>query len=194
VSPRTAAAAALRHATAIPVPGHARPRPRPAPPRRRSGAVARPRTAPEAAGFDFVGLLDRILRGPVYIALIGALLTGIVFFNVGVLQLNHGIAATDVRTNQLERENAQLTKKLASLASSERIQALAIQHGLVLPQPGDVHYLRATPNDPRQALRMMTAPDPSSATTTPPTTEVVPQSSAAAVPTANSQLVTSVTP
>ena len=86
------------------------------------------------------------------------LLAGIVFFNVDVLELNHGIASTDVRATQLERQNAALTQQLARLASSERIQTLAIQRGFVLPQPGDVGYLRATPKDATRAARTMTGP------------------------------------
>jgi cell division protein FtsL len=108
-------------------------------------------------------LLDRLLRGPAYIALVGVLLAGIVFFNVDVLELNRGVAQTDTRASQLKRDNAALTLKLAKLGSSERIQRVALQNGLVLPQPGDVRYLRANRNDAARALRVMTAPDSSSA-------------------------------
>jgi cell division protein FtsL len=108
-------------------------------------------------------VLDRLLRGPAYIAVIGLLLAGIVFFNVDVLELNHGIARTDTRASQLKRENAALTLQLAKLGSSERIQRVALQRGLVLPQPGDVRYLRANRADAAHALRVMTAPDSSSA-------------------------------
>jgi cell division protein FtsL len=169
VSPRAAAAAVARGAAAT-VHAPARPRsvPRPAPPRRRSGATARPRTAPRSRGValpqgGLVGLLDRVLRGPLYIAIVGVLLAGIVFFNVDVLELNHGIASTDARSAQLKRENAALTLQLAQLGSSERIQSVALARGLVLPQPGDVRYLRAQPGDAAHALRVMTSPDPSSA-------------------------------
>lgn len=164
MSPRTAAAAAIAHAPTRP-----RTRPRPAPSRRRSGATMRPRTKarvaqprvrvlPGIARPDGVALLDRVLRGPAYIAIVFVLLAGIVFFNVDVLELNHGIARTGVRATQLERQNAALTTQLAQLASSERIQSLAIQRGLVLPEPGDVRYLRANPGDATHALRIMTAP------------------------------------
>jgi cell division protein FtsL len=110
-----------------------------------------------------VTVLDRLLRGPVYIAAVGILLVGIVFFNVDVLELNHGIARTDARAAQLKRENAALTLQLATLGSSERIQTVALQRGLVLPQPGDVRYLRAHPEDAGRALRVMTPPDSSGA-------------------------------
>ena len=53
--------------------------------------------------------------------------------------------------------------ELAQLGSSERIQRLALEAGLVLPQPGDVRYLRAHRQDAGRALRVMTAPNPSGA-------------------------------
>src|SRR3954447_21620563 len=164
MSPRAAAAAVARGAAAtVHAPARTRPTRRPAPARRRSGAVARPATRVAVPRFDFVAILDRLLRGPAYIAVIGILLAGIVFFNVDVLELNHGIARTDTRATQLKRENAALTLKLAKLGSSERIQTVALKNGLVLPQPGDVRYLRANPEDAARALRVMTAPDSSSA-------------------------------
>src|SRR4051812_15857108 len=168
VSPRTAAAAvAHRAAATVHVPTRTRTAPRGAPQRRRSGA-SRSRVAPGTRTialprYDFVGLLDRVLRGPLYIALIGILLAGIVFFNVDVLELNHGIARTDTRAVQLKRENAALTLQLAKLGSSERIQQVALARGLVLPQPGDVRYLRGHRQDASRALRVMTAPDSSGA-------------------------------
>src|SRR3954468_9612792 len=161
MSPRAAAAAVARGAAAtVHAPVRTRPTRRPAPARRRSGAVARPGTRVAVPRFDFVAILDRLLRGPAYIAVIGILLAGIVFFNVDVLELNHGIASTDTRSTQLKRENAALTLQLAKLGSSERIQRMALQRGLVLPQPGDVRYLRASREDAAHALRAMTAPDP----------------------------------
>jgi cell division protein FtsL len=152
-------------AATVHAPARTRPARRPAPARRRSGAVAHPRTHGRTTPRDdFVAILDRLLRGPAYIALIGILLTGIVFFNVDLLELNHGIAHTDSRASQLKRENAALTLQLAKLGSSERIQRVALDHGLVLPQPGDVRYLRAHREDAARALRVMTAPDSSGAT------------------------------
>jgi cell division protein FtsL len=167
VSPRSAAAAVARTAAGtIHAPGRTHRPTRPAPARRRSGAAtprgAQPRTR-VAAGGAFVGVLDRVLRGPAYIGLVFVLLVGIVFFNVDVLELNKGIAQTDQRAAQLKRENAALTLKVAELGSSERIQRVALEHGLVLPQPGDVRYLRASKSDAGRALRVMTAPDSSSA-------------------------------
>lgn len=178
MSPRAAAAAVARGAAAtLPAPPRTRMPARTGPQRRRSGAArsgAATRTLPR---YDFVGVLDRVLRGPVYIAVVGVLLVGIVFFNVGVLELNHGIASTDVRAAQLKRQNAALTLQLAKLGSSERIQHVALQRGLVLPQPGDVRYLRAHRHDAVHALGVMTPPDPASAGTVTPAPTFVTQQS-----------------
>src|SRR4051794_3441633 len=164
MSPRAAAAAGARGAAAtVHAPTRTRPASRPAPARRRSGAAARPATRVALPRYDFVSVLDRLLRGPAYIAVVGTLLAGIVFFNVDVLELNHGIARTDMRATQLKRENAALALQVARLGSSERIQNVALERGLVLPQPGDVRYLRAHSQDAVRALRVMTAPDPSGA-------------------------------
>ncbi len=164
MSPRSAAAAVARVGGAtIHAPARTRTPLRPAPARRRSGAAAGTRVRPR---YDYVSVLDRLLRGPLYIALVGVLLAGIVFFNVGLLELNHGIASTDTRSAQLKRQNAALTLQLAKLGSSERIQRVALARGLVLPQPGDVRYLRAGSGDAARALRVMTAPNSSAASAT----------------------------
>jgi len=130
--------------------------------------AARPRTATRRAPGRLAPVADRLLRGPGYIALVGVLLAGIVFFNVDVLQVNYGIAQTGTRADALKRENAVLTRELAKLASTERIQEAAAARGLVLPPPGDVRYLKARGDDSRRALRTMTAPEPTTAATPPP--------------------------
>lgn len=196
MSPRAAAAAVARSAAAtIPAPTRTRtPVRRPAPARRRSGAAARPRTAVRTLPrYDFVTVLDRLLRGPAYIAIVGLLLVGIVFFNVDVLRLNHGIARTDAQAAQLKRENASLTLQLAKLGSSERIQSVAQTQGLVLPQPGDVRYLRAGRNDAERAVRMMTAPNPAGVTAAA-STAISQQSQPTAVSATTPAPVTPVTP
>jgi cell division protein FtsL len=197
MSPRAAAAAVARGAAAtVHAPARTRPARRPAPARRRSGTTARPASRAAAPRYEFVGILDRLLRGPAYIAVIGILLAGIVFFNVDVLELNHGIANTDTRASQLKRQNAALTLQLAKLGSSERIQRVALQRGLVLPQPGDVRYLRADREDAARALRVMTAPDSTSAAPLVPavvTQQSTPAPGTAAAPTSSTTTTTQTT-
>ena len=112
------------------------------------------------------GVLDALLQGRAWIALVAVLLVGIVFFNVDLLELNRDIARTGEKAAALKRQNAGLRLQLARLASSERIQRVAARRGLELPAPGDVRYLRLRPwLDARNAAARMV--EPGSEQTTP---------------------------
>jgi len=105
-------------------------------------------------------LLDALLSGRGWIALVFVLLAGIVFFNVDLLQMNRDIARNADRISAMKRENARLLLDEARLASSERIQEAAAQLGFVLPAPGEVRYLKARPTrDAGQAVKRITAPN-----------------------------------
>jgi cell division protein FtsL len=148
-----------------------------APARRKSGAAAtpaparrRPAAAPRKAAASPVArvlnsrgmpLVDRVLRGPVWVVMLGVLLAGIVFLNVSVLELNRGIARTDAKAAQLERTNSGLRERVAKLDSGERIQELAAARGFVMPQPGEVTFVRPHRSDAKLAAERITAPDES---------------------------------
>ena len=170
---RAAAATVPRHARAARHSTRRRvsPRGRPATRRRMSGAAP---TAPaialplrflnapfaRAARARTGSLLDALLSGRGWIALVFVLLAGIVFFNVDLLQMNRDIARNADRISALKRENARLLVDEARLASSERIQEAAAQLGFVLPAPGEVRYLKARPmRDAGQAVKRITAPN-----------------------------------
>jgi cell division protein FtsL len=105
-------------------------------------------------------LLDALLSGRGWIALVFVLLAGIVFFNVDLLQMNRDIARDADRISTLKRENARLLLEEARLASSERIQESAAQLGFVLPAPGEVRYLKARPTlDAGKAVKTITEPN-----------------------------------
>ena len=137
-------------------------------PRRRrvSGPAAVPRRSPRPASVPLaravraraVGLLGSVLHGRAWIALVGILLAGIVFFNVDLLQMNKEIAVTAERSSVLKRENARLKLELARLSSSERIQEAAARRGLALPAPGDVRYVEPGRGDAARAAKRITAP------------------------------------
>ena len=140
------------------------------PARRRSGPVpqkaipARPAPVPRGARPRALAqagaavVLDRLLRGRAWVVCVGVLLVGIVFLNVALLELNKGITRNSDRTADLKRDNAELRLKVARLGSSERIQRMAVEKGLVLPLPGRVRYKRPRAGDSREALRTMTEP------------------------------------
>jgi hypothetical protein len=149
-------------------------RPASAPARRKSGA-AKPRTAAAAPAPSAVArvlnsrgmpLLDRILRGPGWVVMLGALLAGIVFLNVSVLELNRGIARTDAKSAELERINSGLRARVAKLDSGERIQELAAARGFVMPQPSQVTYVRERPTNVRLVAQRLASPAPSPSTST----------------------------
>jgi cell division protein FtsL len=145
--------------------------PRRAPaPRRVSGRAAAPAVplpvrvlnAPfaRAARRRTGSVLDALLAGRGWIALVFVLLAGIVFFNVDLLQMNRDIARNDEKISALRREIARNRLDVARLASSKRIQESAGQLGLVQPAPGEVRYLKARPSlDARQAAKRITAPN-----------------------------------
>jgi cell division protein FtsL len=106
------------------------------------------------------GVLDALLSGRGWIALVFVLLAGIVFFNVDLLQMNREIAGNAEKISTLKREIARHRLDVARLASSERIQESAAALGLVLPAPGEVRYLTARPTlDAKQAVKRITAPN-----------------------------------
>ena len=148
---RAAAGAVPAHAPARRPAAPARRRSgRTAPPARRRPAVAAPRTGLAHALGRFVeartaGLLDRLLRGRLWVGFVGVLLVGIVFLNVSLLQLNQDIARTSVHAAALERQNSGLRERLAAMDSVDRIIRVAQARGMVMPPPGEYRYLRAHP-------------------------------------------------
>lgn len=152
-----AAAAPARRAPARRPPAPARrrtPARAPAPRRRhthgsRARAIARSRAA---------AALDALLHGPALIALVFALLVGVVFFNVALLQKNRQITRDAARVTELKRSNADLRQAVAELGSTERIRQVAAERGLVLPAPDEVRYLRSSPQvDARNAANQLDA-------------------------------------
>ena len=139
-------------------------------PRRISGPIARPRAVPVpprpvTGVFDRIKALpdhrviDRLLRGRVWICFIGVALMGIVAMQVSMLKLNSGISRAVETTATLERQNSDMEARIARLASGERIRAAADTGGMVTPAAGEVHYLRVRGGiDGRLAARRMRAP------------------------------------
>ena len=131
------------------------------PPRRASGLQRTPAAPPRGAR-----ILDALLTGRAWIALVGVLLAGIVFFNVDLLQMNREITQMADKAAQIKRQNDRLRHDYARLASSERIQEAAAAVGLVYPAAGEVRYLESNPKlDAHNASNRIIAP---TTTTLPP--------------------------
>jgi hypothetical protein len=161
----TTRAATLRTGTAIP--------------RRKSGPArparsARPRRKQSTDSFAALGrmalrvpdarVLDRLIRGRVWIGLIAGALVMLVFMQVSLLKLNTGISADLMTSQNLERQNAELRASVSSLDSGQRIQDIAAARGMVMPDDGQLRFLRAgDPGNGARAAQAMTAPDPEAA-------------------------------
>ncbi len=127
--------------------------PVPAPRFGSTGAFERLRALPDHR------MVDRLLRGRVWIWLIGLMLGGIVAMQVSRLKLNSGISRAVTTAGTLERANADLETEVARLSSGERIQSTAADEGMVAPPAGDVAYLTARPGtDPGMAVKRMQSP------------------------------------
>jgi cell division protein FtsL len=184
------------------------PRPGKTPPRRMSGSGAASAVLPgrllnapfaRAARARTGGVLDALLSGRGWIALVFLLLAGIVFFNVDLMQMNRDIAHNAERISALKRANARLRLDSARLGSSERIQEAAAGLGLVLPAPGEVRYRKARPVlDARRAAKSITEPTPTVAPApvipTPAPTPTTPVAPAPVTPTAPAVPTTPTTP
>jgi hypothetical protein len=147
-------------------------------PRRRSGPAraggSSPRRKQSTDSFAALGrfalrvpdarVLDRLIRGRLWIGLIAGALVMLVFMQVSLLKLNTGISADILESQNLERSNAELRAGVSSLDSGQRIQDLAAARGMVMPDDGQLRFLRAgAPGDGARAAQAMTAPDPQAA-------------------------------
>jgi cell division protein FtsL len=104
-------------------------------------------------------LLDRLLRGRAWIALVAVALLGIVFMQVSLLKLNSQISRDVASADTLERQNSQLRAAVSGLDAEARIQETAALTGLQMPAAGDVRYLDARQADAARAARSITPPD-----------------------------------
>jgi hypothetical protein len=99
-------------------------------------------------------LLDRLLRGRIWIGLLGVLLIGLVALNVSLLKLNAAAGQNAEIAKKLRVENADLRGKVSRLGSGGRLQDAAAQLGLVMPRADDVNFLTANEGiDARRAAR-----------------------------------------
>jgi cell division protein FtsL len=103
-------------------------------------------------------VVDRLIRGRLWIGLIGCLLLGLVGMQVGLLKLNAGIGRAVQQGSNLERRNGELRAEISRLGSEERIQAMGAKLGLIMPDAGSVTYLATRPGqDAAGALQAMRA-------------------------------------
>ena len=120
------------------------PLPRPSAPRRVSGPVRRPLAAPRrrtAARVLDAPVLERLLRGRVWIAIVGVALLGIVAMQVAILRLGASIGASVTRIQQLEQSNQSAETQIARLQPGGDVANTAAKLGMLYPPAGDLVYL-----------------------------------------------------
>ena len=102
-------------------------------------------------------LLDRLIRGRLWIGIIAFALVGIVFMQVSLLKLNAGIGRSVQDATSLERQNAGLQAQVSQLSAGDRIEAEGRRLGMVMAPAGDVRFLSASPRDAGLAGRALRA-------------------------------------
>ena len=140
-----------------------RPRHAPAPraPRRVSGPsrpIAVPRRVPSAAGQAGLVLellsaleslaqhrmLDRLIRGRLWIGLVAFALIGIVTLQLGLLRLNGGIGRALEHEALLQRENSALSIENSELAAATRVEHSAAALGMSFLPNSSLRFLSAS--------------------------------------------------
>ena len=162
-----AASAAARQAAPARSPRRAparAPRPKSAPrPSARNAAVAGaallPHAAVGAAGavrdLSDSSLIMRLTRGRGWIAVLCALLGGIVALNVISLSLNADAGRLGLQIDRLETQNSALRAQVAERLSASRVETAATTLGLANPDPEEISYLSAKDGEAGKLARLL---------------------------------------
>jgi len=104
-------------------------------------------------------LLDRLIRGRAWIAIVAFALIGIVTLQLALLELNAGIGRALEHQQLLQRENAALSIEDSELAAGERVESQASRLGMELVPQGALRFLPAHPgSDIARAAAALNAP------------------------------------
>jgi hypothetical protein len=103
-------------------------------------------------------MLDRIVRGRLWIGVLGFLLAGIVAMQVEMLKLGANIGTTTAQTATLQARNDALHVSLANLSNDRRIETEAHQFGMIMPGPTEIGFVPAK-GGLKKALSNIHAPD-----------------------------------
>ncbi|MEA2145743.1 MAG: hypothetical protein QOG59_1330, partial [Solirubrobacteraceae bacterium] len=102
-------------------------------------------------------LIDRLVRGQAWIPVLGVMLAGIVFMQVEVLKLGAGIGRSVQQASTLSTVNQQLRASVATLGDDQRIESMAAQMGMIMPNPTAVGFL-SVPSDAGRVVGSIAAP------------------------------------
>ena len=118
--------------------------PRTAPRRRpRSTPGVAPRLGGAVARVPDARLLDRLVRGRVWIGVVAFALIGIVAMRLALLELNTGIGRALEHEQLLQRLNANLEYEVSSASAADTVEGTASSLGMVAAPPGAITFLSA---------------------------------------------------
>jgi hypothetical protein len=175
VSGRAPGVVAAATAVALPAPARALPKRRPLTPvpsrkphkQVRGRGVEAPglalRVSDRFQSISSSALLDRLIRGRLWIGLLAFALIGIVAMQLLVLELNTGVGRSLRREALLQRENAQIGIQDSMASAGERVEPLAAATGMTIAAPGSLHFVQASTADFSRAAAALAAAKASAA-------------------------------
>jgi hypothetical protein len=128
-----------------------------------AGAALLPHAAVGAAGavrdLSDSSLIMRLTRGRGWIAVLCALLGGIVALNVISLSLNADAGRLGLQIDRVETQNSILRAEIAERLSASRVETAANSLGLANPDPKEISYLSAKDGDIEKLARLLSTGD-----------------------------------
>jgi hypothetical protein len=124
-----------------------------------AGAALFPQAAVRSAGavrdISDSSLIVRLTRGRGWIAVLCALLGGIVALNVISLSLTAGSGRLSIQIDELQTQNSALRAEIAERLSASRVETAASTLGLAVPDPEQISYLSAGDGDASKLARLL---------------------------------------
>jgi hypothetical protein len=100
-----------------------------------------------------MGLVVRMTRGRVWIAVLGIMLIGLVGLSVVNLSLGASQGKVGAETQTIAQENSALRARLAVRLSSGRVRSAAATLGMAVPNATDINYRSALPGSLKRDVR-----------------------------------------
>jgi hypothetical protein len=124
-----------------------------------AGAALFPQAVGRSAGavrdISDSSLIMRLTRGRGWIAVLGALLVGIVALNVISLSLTAGSGRLSLQIDALKTEVSGLRAQIDQRLSASRVEAEAARLGLAVPNPRAITYLDASDADAERLSHLL---------------------------------------
>ncbi len=124
-----------------------------------AGAALFPQAAVRSAGavrdISDSTLIMRLTRGRGWIAVLGAMLVGIVALNVVSLSLTAGSGRVSLQIDGLKTEISALRAEIDQKLSAARVEAEAARLGLANPNPKEITYLDASDGDAARLAHLL---------------------------------------